>query len=109
MSAVTALPGHVVIEAYAVLTRLPSGLAVPSATVARVLAQRFPEPPLLLDTAQRGRFLEQLAAAGVFGGATYDGLVALEAHNRGLTLLTLDERAQLTYARLGVAFELLTG
>ncbi|MDQ3850552.1 MAG: hypothetical protein M3296_08065 [Actinomycetota bacterium] len=48
--------------------------------------------------------LERLAGAGVVGGASYDGLVALEAHAHGRTLLTLDQRAQSTYRRLGVAF-----
>jgi toxin FitB len=101
---VGALPAHVVVEAYAVLTRLPSGLAVPSAVAARVLARRFGDSPLRLDDAERNMVLERLAGAGVFGGATYDGLVALEAAAHGRTLLTLDERAQDTYRRLGVAF-----
>jgi hypothetical protein len=92
------------VEAYAVLTRLPSGLAVPPTLAARVLARRFGRPPLRLDDAERGSVLETLAAAGVLGGASYDGLVALEAKAHGRTLLTLDERAQSTYQRLGVAF-----
>jgi hypothetical protein len=41
--------------------------------------------------------LERLSAAGVYGGAGYDGLVALEAAAHGRTLLTLDQRAQSTY------------
>jgi hypothetical protein len=101
---VTALPAHVIVEAYAVLTRLPSGLAVPAATAARVIARRFGEPPLRLDDAGRTAALERLAGASVFGGATYDGLVALEAAAHGRTLLTLDERAQEAYRRLGVPF-----
>jgi hypothetical protein len=48
-----------------------------------------------------------LAGAGVFGGAGYDGLVALEAAAHGRTLLTLDERAQSTYRRLGVPFRVI--
>jgi hypothetical protein len=87
-----------------VLTRLPSGLAVPAASAARVLARRFSQRPLRLDDAQRSLVLETLAGAGIFGGASYDGLVALEAKAHGRTLLTLDERAQSTYQRLGVAF-----
>jgi predicted nucleic acid-binding protein len=101
---VSVLPAHVVVEAYSVLTRLPSGLAVAPASAAGVLTRRFAEAPLRLDDAQRAAVLERLAAAGVLGGATYDGLVALEAHAHGRTLLTLDERAQATYQRLGVAF-----
>lgn len=40
----------------------------------------------------------------MFGGASYDGLVALEAAAHAETLLTLDERAQVTYRRLGAQF-----
>ena len=96
------------LEAYSVLTRLPSGLAVPATTAARVLTSRFHGPPLRLADDERGTVLETLAGAGVFGGATYDGLVALEASTHGLTLATLDQRAQVTYRRLGVPFRALT-
>ena len=91
------------------LTRLPSGLAVAPTLAASVLARRFGEPPLRLDDAERGRVLEMLADAGVSGGASYDALVALEAKAHGRTLLTLDERAQSTYQRLGVAFTTIAG
>lgn len=101
---VDTLPAHVVVEAYSVLTRLPAGLAVPPTAAASVLAHRFPGAPLRLAAAERGRLLERLASGGVFAGAAYDGLVALEAHAHERTLLTLDERAQSTYRRLGVAF-----
>ena len=86
------------------LTRLPSGLAVAPAVAADVLARRFGQPPLRLRNPERGRVLAMLAAAGVFGGASYDGLVALEARAHSLVLLTIDERAQSTYRRLGAAF-----
>ena len=99
----TVLPAHVVVEAYAVLTRLPSGLAVPANEAASVLARRFDEPPLRLGDAERGDVLATLAGAGVLGGASYDGLVALEAKAHRRALLTLDERAQATYRRLGAA------
>jgi hypothetical protein len=87
-----------------VLTRLPSGLAVDPTVAAEVLARRFGQPPLRLRNTERSRVLATLAAAGVFGGASYDGLVALEAKAHSLALLTLDERAQSTYRRLGAAF-----
>jgi hypothetical protein len=105
LEGVRVLPAHVILEAYSVLTRLPSGLAVDATAAAGVLARRFPEAPLRLTDAGRGKLLERLAAAGVFGGAGYDGLVALEAAGR--TLLTLDARAQATYQRLGVAFSVI--
>ena len=99
-----ALPAHVVVEAYSLLTRLPSGLAVASTLAAQVLARRFNRPPLRLGDAERARVLETLSDAGVLGGASYDGLVALEAKAHAHTLLTLDERAQTTYRRLGAEF-----
>jgi hypothetical protein len=95
------------LEVYSVLTRLPGGLAVPATTAAAVLEARFGEPPLRLSARDRRRLLTTLATAGVFGGATYDGLVALEAHAHGSTLLSLDERAQDTYRRLGVSFRVI--
>ncbi len=74
---------------------------------AGVLARRFSGPALRLPDDQRTAVLERLAGAGVFGGASYDGLVALEAAQHGHVLLTLDERARLTYQRLGVAFRVI--
>ncbi len=86
------------------LTRLPSGLAVAPTLAARVLACRFDAPPLRLGEAERNRLLQTLAGAGVYGGASYDGLVALEASAHAQTLLTLDDRARSTYQRLGAEF-----
>ncbi len=102
---VTALPAHVLLEAYSVLTRLPAGLAVPAGIAATVLGERFGDPPLAVSGRERRTIVDTLAAAGVAGGAAYDGLVALEARSHGRTLLTIDQRAQDTYRRLGVAFE----
>ena len=86
------------------LTRLPSGLAVAPTLAADVLARRFTRPPLRLRDAECSSVLATLAGAGVVGGASYDGLVALEAKAHSVTLLTLDERAQSTYRRLGAEF-----
>jgi hypothetical protein len=95
------------LEAYSVLTRLPGGLAVPAATAADVLARRFADGPLFLPSAGRRALLATLAGAGVLGGSSYDGLVALEATAHGRTLLTLDRRAQDAYRRLGVPFHVI--
>lgn len=84
---------------------MPSGLAIERATAARALEARFPDPPLRLS--QRAPLLSRLASARVSGGATYDGLVALEAAEHDHELLTLDERAVEAYIRLGVRFRLL--
>ena len=98
------MPAHVRLEAYSVLTRLPAGLAVDADTAAGVLAARFSEPPLDLPPADRAGLLDVLARAGVIGGASYDGLVALQAAAHGQSLLTLDRRALETYQRLGAAY-----
>lgn len=95
-----------VLETYAVLTRLPSGLAVPARTAADVLSQRFDAPPLRLSDTARAGLLPALADVGVFGGAAYDALVALEAGSHGEVLATLDERAAATYRRVGAAFQI---
>jgi toxin FitB len=107
LDGVAALPAHVLTEAYAVLTRLPGGLAVAPDAAAAVLASRFGEEPLQLAGAERRTLMSTLAAAGVGGGASYDGLVALEAAAHEQVLLTRDARAQDTYRRLGVAFRAL--
>jgi hypothetical protein len=109
LKAVDVLPAHVHLEAYSVLTRLPSGLAVTPGLAADVLAQRFGQPPLRLGDAERNRVIDTLARAGVSGGSSYDGLVALEAMSHTRTLLTLDERAQATYRRLGAEFTVIAG
>ena len=107
LDAVAVLPAHVLLEAYSVLTRLPGGLAVPATVASAVLADRFPEQPLQLPVADRATLTATLARAGVLGGATYDGLVALEAAAHGEPLLTLDRRAQDSYQRLRVAYRVI--
>ena len=65
LKSVAALPAHVMLESYSVLTRLPGGLAVPAAAAAAVLADRFDQRPLELRASQRARVPAVLAAAGV--------------------------------------------
>jgi predicted nucleic acid-binding protein len=49
----------------------------------------------------------RLAAAGVSGGATYDGLIALTALEHDLEIITRDRRAERTYRALDVPYQLL--
>jgi toxin FitB len=107
LEAVSALPAHVMLEAYSVLTRLPGGLAVPATVASDVLAERFPGEPLQLSDRERAALPVTLARAGVAGGASYDGLVALEAVANGEDLLTLGSRAQDAYRRLGAGYTVL--
>jgi len=97
----------VLLETYSVMTRLPGGLAATATDAARVLAQRFGGKPLQLSDVGREALPSTLARAGVAGGSSYDGLVALEALAHGRALLTIDRRAQDVYRRLGVAFTVL--
>ena len=72
----------------------------------RLLRERF-EPAAILDARSVRSAPAVLAGAGVVGGATYDGLVALAARSAGLPLATRDRRAQNTYRILDVQVEML--
>jgi predicted nucleic acid-binding protein len=101
-----ALAGHALHETYAVLTRLPGDARVAPADAVRLLRERF-EPAAVLDARSVRSAPAVLAAAGVAGGATYDGLVALAARSAGVPLATRDRRAQSTYRLLDVSVEML--
>jgi hypothetical protein len=107
VSGITALPAQAIVESYSVLTRLPGGVAVPASLAADVLTRRFPDPPLTLPRREQRGLLAMLADAGVSGGASYDGIVAMQAAADGHTLLTLDRRAGETYRRLGIDHRLI--
>lgn len=99
-----ALAGHAVHETYAVLTRLPGDARVAPADAVRLLRERFGSAAVLdAKTARSASAL--LADAGVAGGATYDGLVALAARSAGLPLASRDRRAMNTYRLLGASVE----
>lgn len=101
-----ALAGHALHETYAVLTRLPGDARVAPADAVRLLGERF-EAAALLDARSVRSAPAVLADAGIAGGATYDGLVALAARSAGLPLATRDRRARSTYRLLGVPVEVL--
>jgi len=107
LATITSLPAHALTESYSVLTRLPGGRALPACTAAALLAQRFNEPSLRLDDDACAAFLATLSASSIRGGATYDGLIGLEASTNGHRLLTLDRRAAPTYRLLGVQFDVI--
>lgn len=99
-----AVPAPARVEAYAVLTRLPSPHRLDAAVAAELLDRRFSRAHVLLPSASLHRsFVGRLAAAGIVGGAAYDALVALTAAEHDAELLTRDARARRTYERLGVA------
>jgi predicted nucleic acid-binding protein len=100
------LVAHTIAETYAVLTGSAYGLA--PARVEEYLAQFLRRRPIGISPAGYVAALHDLCAAGVFGPAVYDGLIALGARGADATLVSLDRRAAPTYRRCGVRFDLLT-
>jgi predicted nucleic acid-binding protein len=98
---------HVAIETYSVLTRLPAPHRADATTVVTALAERLPSTYATLDASDCTSTLGRLAAAGVSGGATYDGLIAMTALEHDLELISRDRRAARSYRALGVRFKLL--
>ncbi len=97
---------HVATETYSVLTRLPPPGRADAATAATVLDRRLPSAYATLSAAGYAKSPARLAAAGISGGATYDGLIALTALEHDLELLTRDRRALRSYRALGITFTL---
>ncbi|MEB3983387.1 type II toxin-antitoxin system VapC family toxin [Mycobacterium sp. 663a-19] len=100
------LAGHATFETFSVLTRLPPPARRTPATVARLLANTFPETRFL-GTRAAGSLLATLGACGIAGGSVYDALVGATAKEHQLTLVTRDRRALETYRKLEVEVELL--
>ena len=90
-----AVPAHALVEAYAVLTRLPPPHRIAPADAWAVLSASFVEPATLvaLEGPAHAVLLARLAAAGTGGGRTYDALIAGQAATAGAdVLLTLNPR-----------------
>lgn len=101
------VPGHVLVEAYSVLTRLPPPHRAPADLAATFLAERFPAPPLVLPARAHRDLVLTSARTGLVGGAIYDALIAATARRAGATLLTRDHRARSVYDRMQVRYELI--
>ena len=90
-----ATPAHALVEAYAVLTRLPAPHRVAPADAWALLKANFVEPAkvVALEGPAHAVLLARLAAAGTGGGRTYDALIAEQAVAAGANiLLTLNPR-----------------
>jgi predicted nucleic acid-binding protein len=98
------LVGHVAVETYSVLTRLPRPLRVTASAAHEFLTEEFGSPPLILSAMGYRELIEQAAEVGIVGGALYDALVGATAREAGASLLTLDRRAAVIYQRLGVDY-----
>lgn len=95
------LSGHAAFETYSVLTRLPGAARRSPRGAAALLAANFPATTLL-SAERASSLLDELAVAGIAGGAVYDALVGAAAVERGLVLASRDSRAADTYRSLGV-------
>jgi len=101
------IPAHVLVETYSVLTRLPPPHRASASLVARFLAERFADVPIVLPPRAYLPLIEKAAAAGLTGGSIHDALIAVTALHARAGLLTRDRRAALTYERVGAEYELL--
>lgn len=92
-------------EAYAVLTG--AAYARSGRRVGEYLTQFLVKAPIGVAPGNYPEALRRLTAAGVEGGALYDGLIALGAQSGGATLVSLDRRAARTYELCRVDYRLL--
>lgn len=100
------LSGHAAFETYSVLTRLPGEARITADRAGLVIERAFPASVTLLAADALGA-VGTLAAAGIAGGAVYDGIVGLAAKTAGIPLLSCDRRAMGTYAALQVDVRLI--
>ena len=100
---VSAVPAHVLLETYRVLTAMPGERRYPPLEVVQVLGE-LRLTTLELPAESYLPLLKTLSAAG--RGAIYDAQIAATAKHDGFTLLTRDRRAAGTYALVGVEVEL---
>ena len=101
------IAAHVALEGYSTLTRLPDPFRVSADIASEYLEAGFAFKHLTLPDDEHDGIVGKLAERGVAGGAVYDALVALTAAHHEHVLLTLDRRAESTYKRLGVSYEML--
>jgi toxin FitB len=91
----TVLPLPSLVEAYAVMTRLPAPHRLRPRDAAEILigSLRGHTRLVTLEGEQGWSLLESLAAMGISGGRTYDALIAASARSAAAErLLTLNER-----------------
>ena len=74
---------------------------------ATVLKERLATAHAALEAGDYAAAPARLADAGVSGGASYDGLIALTALEHDLEILTRDKRAERTYRALNAPYQLL--
>ena len=107
LSAKPSVTAHSMVELFSVLTRLPEPQRAEPRLVADFIDRNFHHEPLTLTSAQSKSVLHDLVRFGISGGAAYDGLIAMTVLAHDARLISLDRRAEATYRRCGVQFELL--
>ena len=89
------IPAPALVEAYAVMTRLPAPHCIAPADALKLLSESFERRSKIvgLEPHEHWRFLRERVNEGVAGGRTYDALI-LECARRASAnrLLTLDRR-----------------
>jgi predicted nucleic acid-binding protein len=99
------LVAHAAVESYSVLTRLPPPHRAHPSIVHAFLTERFTEPFLTLSETGYQELLATVAAGQILGGPAYDALIAFTAAEHQATLLSLDQRAAVTYETLGATVD----
>jgi predicted nucleic acid-binding protein len=102
---VLGLAGHALFETYSVLTRAPS-VKVSPVDAEELIADNF-TANVWLSSKAASKLVASLAKAGIGGGSVYDALVGSAAKEAGITLLTLDVRAERIYAALDVPYRII--
>jgi len=102
------LVAHTMAEAYSVLCS-PSGpfRFEPEPVVAYLDQFLERSDPIQPRTGSYREALDLLGARNLAGGAVYDALIALAARDADATLVSLDRRAERTYAACGVEARML--
>lgn len=83
------VPGHAIVEAFSVMTRLPAGKRVAPHVAERLLVSSFgPSCPVgALSSEQIWRLLDRLGKASIGGGAVFDARILAEAEAAGAARL----------------------
>lgn len=101
------VPGHVLLETYSVLTRLPAPHRVPSGIAMTYLEAMFPKKQIIFPSPDTIATLPRVChEAGLTGGAAYDAVVGLTCLEHNAELITLDRRSLRNHQALGVTARL---
>ncbi|BDD84655.1 ribonuclease VapC [Tsukamurella pulmonis] len=97
-----AVPAHVLLETFSVLTRVPAPNRISPAAASAVEALHLPVIGLPPQEVQS--LIGAVGSSGIRGGAIYDAVVGATAAKHGLILLTRDQRAIPTYEAVGATY-----